>query len=145
MFPLTASLPNSYSTILTHVCSLWTDPGYLKHPRIDIKLRPAVGLLPLLSPLSRSSVWYCLKCRWLNGGLGLSPITKRKCPCNIPEAHRESAVALSKYWTVQLRCRCLVSCIGQCPVWCECRCIKLERPALRCRPGLKLCRNLYER
>jgi len=43
---------------------------------------------------------YCLKC--FNDILWLSIIIRRKCPCNILEAHRESAVALSwhrqKYW-----------------------------------------------
>jgi len=33
----------------------------------------------------------------LDDDLGLSALTKRKCPCNMPEAHRESEVALSMY------------------------------------------------
>jgi len=81
---------------------------------IDIKLHPTV--LPQLSPLGRSLKswgttwrnWVMGRWRWLDGDLGLSPLTRLKCPCSVAE------VALSRH---RQKCWRLDGCIAEFPMW----------------------------
>jgi len=96
---------------------------------IDTKLHPAV--LPLLSPLGRSLslevqlgpievLIKMLMTRWWFG------TNIEELPLQTPEAHWKSAAALSRY---RQKCWWLGGCVGQCTVWCECRCICWKDPS----------------
>jgi len=53
-------------------------------------------------------------------------INTYQLPLQMPEAHRESAVAMSRY---RQKFWWLGGCVGQCPICCKCRCLCWKDPS----------------